>query len=79
VRADDAGAAAAALREPPALPVVVGCGIDSLEKARAAAAGIDGVVVGTALVRRIEDGATPEARAAGVTSLIADLRAGLDS
>ncbi len=79
VRADEAASAAAALRATIGLPVVVGFGIDSREKARAAAANVDGVVVGTALVRRIEDGKTPDERTRGVTTLVADLRAGLDS
>lgn len=79
VRADEAGAAAASLRAALGLPVVVGFGIDSGDKARAAAANVDGAVVGTALVKRIEDGATAEARARGVTELVAALRAGLDS
>ena len=47
------------------LPVVVGFGIDSRDKARAAAAKADGAVVGTALVRAIEDGKTPSERRAG--------------
>lgn len=78
VRADEASSAAAALRATLGLPVVVGFGIDSSDKARSAAANVDGVVVGTALVRRIEDGKTPEDRKRAVSDLIADLRAGLD-
>jgi tryptophan synthase alpha chain len=53
------------------LPVVVGFGIDSPDKARAAAAEVDGVVVGTALVREVEAGRDP-------SKLVAALRAGLD-
>ena len=55
---------AARLRRELGLPVVVGFGIDSAEKARAAAEQADGVVVGTALVRAIEDGKTYEERGA---------------
>lgn len=73
-----ASRAAGALGEVTSLPVVVGFGVDSPEKARRAAAHADGVVVGTALVRRIEEEATPSARASGLRSLIADLRAALD-
>jgi tryptophan synthase alpha chain len=61
------------------VPVVVGFGIDSPEKARAAAAHADGVVVGTALVRAIESGPTPEARRADTTALVRALRAALDA
>ncbi|WP_394820534.1 tryptophan synthase subunit alpha [Pendulispora albinea] len=75
---DDASRAAASLRERIGLPAVVGFGIDSAEKARAAAAHADGIVVGTALVRRIEEGATPEARKTAVVSLIRTLREALD-
>jgi tryptophan synthase alpha chain len=57
---------------------VVGFGIDSREKARAAARAADGVVVGTALVRAIEDGRTAEARKASVEKLVRELRAGVD-
>lgn len=51
---DDAARAAAELRTKIGLPVVVGFGIDSADKARRAAKGADGVVVGTAIVRAIE-------------------------
>lgn len=79
VRADEAGDRAAKLRAQLNLPVVVGFGIDSRDKARAAAANVDGAVVGTALVRRIEDGKTAADRERDVAALVADLRAGLDS
>ena len=74
-----AGAHAAALREELGLPVVVGFGIDSREKARDAATGTDGVVVGTALVRAIEDGKSAGTRRAAVERLMRDLRLGLDA
>jgi tryptophan synthase alpha chain len=73
-----AGTRAAKLRRELGLPVVVGFGIDSREKARAAAAGTDGVVVGSALVRAIEEGKSPQQRRAAVERLIGNLRAGLD-
>jgi tryptophan synthase alpha chain len=64
-------------------PVVIGFGIDGPEAARAAAGpageGPDGVVVGTAIVKRIEAAATPEAAAASVKAFVASLRAGLDA
>ncbi len=70
---------AAAVRRAVGVPVVVGFGIDSPEKARAAASLADGVVVGTALVRAIEAGATPQERAAEATRLVRSLRQALDT
>ncbi len=78
VDAREAGARAASLRTALGLPVVVGFGIDSRDKARAAAAGVDGVVVGTALVRLVEQGPTREERRASVERLVRELRSGLD-
>ena len=60
-------------------PVVVGFGIDSQEKAKQAGAHADGVVVGTALVRRIEEAPTPDARLVATRALVASLREGLDA
>jgi tryptophan synthase alpha chain len=64
-------------------PVVVGFGIDGPGAARAAAGargeGPDGVVVGTALVKRVESGTTAAERLAGVRALVAELRAALDA
>jgi tryptophan synthase alpha chain len=69
---------AAELRTELRLPVVVGFGIDSREKARAAASRADGAVVGTAIVRAVEDGKTPADRRAAVERLVRELRAGVD-
>jgi tryptophan synthase alpha chain len=75
-----AGRAAADLRARTGLPVVVGFGIDSAEKARLVAAqGVDGVVVGTAIVRAIAGGADKASRARAVGDLVRSLRAGLDA
>ena len=74
----DASRQAGLLREKTGLPVVVGFGVDSPEKARQAASEADGVVVGTAIVRQIEDGTTPLDRMTRVTNLIRSLRSGLD-
>jgi len=52
---DDAAKAAARLRSALSLPVVVGFGIDDADKARRVTAGANGVVVGTAIVRAIEE------------------------
>jgi tryptophan synthase alpha chain len=79
VDAGEAGARAAALRAELGLPVVVGFGIDSAEKARSAAARVDGAVVGTALVRAIEDGRTPAARRLAVEKLVRELRGGVNA
>jgi tryptophan synthase alpha chain len=76
--ATEAGERAAAVRDELGLPVVVGFGIDSRQKARAAAAKADGVVVGTALVRRIEEHPQPQARREAVEGLMRELRAGVD-
>lgn len=71
----EAGAAAGKVRAATHRPTVVGFGIDSPEGARAAAVGSDGVVVGSAIVRRIEEGSTNAARLASVRTLVAALRA----
>ncbi len=58
-------------------PVVVGFGVDSPDKARAAtAAGADGVVVGSAIVRLIEQ--SPPRRKTDVVDLVRALRSGID-
>jgi tryptophan synthase alpha chain len=77
IDAGGAGDRAASLGAELGLPVVVGFGIDSREKARAAAVHADGVVAGTALVRVIEDGAAAGARDR-VEALVRELRAGVD-
>jgi tryptophan synthase alpha chain len=75
----DAGRNAAALRERAGLPVVVGFGIRTGEQARAvAAAGVDGVVVGTEIVRVIAGAPDTKSRVHAVSELIASLRRGLD-
>lgn len=70
---------AAAVKKTAGIPVVVGFGIDSPDKARSAAAHADGVVVGTALVKSIEDGTTPAARLEAATRLVRSLRAAIDA
>jgi len=78
IDAGEAGIRAAELRGQLGRPVVVGFGIDSREKARAAALKADGVVVGTAIVRAIEEGRSAEERRASVERLVHELRAGVD-
>lgn len=57
------------------LPVIIGIGIGTPEQAATVAPEADGVIVGAAVVRRMLEGATPEA----VGAFVASLRAGLDS
>jgi tryptophan synthase alpha chain len=64
------------------LPVAVGFGVRTGEQARAMAEGADAVVVGSALVRAIEESLTQDGRAAGntaksVLSLVEGLSAAL--
>jgi len=69
-----AGKQAARVRETTGRPTVVGFGIDSPAAARVAAADADGVVVGSAIVRKIEAGTTPEARLSAVREIVRGLR-----
>jgi tryptophan synthase alpha chain len=55
-------------------PVLVGVGVSTPTQAAEVAAVADGVIVGSALVRRLLDGGGPEAAGA----FVAELRAGLD-
>lgn len=71
----EAGRQAARVRDATKRPAVVGFGIDSPERARVAAEGADGVVVGSAIVRRIEEEKTPSARIGAVRKLVEALRA----
>lgn len=74
---DDAAQAAASLREKMGLPVVVGFGIDSADKARRAAKGADGVVVGTAIVRAIESAQNDVAAASeNAAAVVRSIRVG---
>ncbi|MGH9102750.1 MAG: tryptophan synthase subunit alpha [Acidimicrobiales bacterium] len=56
------------------LPVLIGVGVSDAAQARAICEVADGVVVGSALVRRLLGGAGP----AGAAEFVAGLRAGLD-
>lgn len=71
---DLASVEAAKVRAVTGKPTVVGFGIDSGARAKQAAAKADGVVVGSAIVRRIEEGCTPEQRVASVEALVRELR-----
>jgi tryptophan synthase alpha chain len=56
-------------------PVCIGIGVSNPEQAAEACADADGVVVGSAIVRRLLDGEGPEA--AG--RFVASLRTGIDT
>jgi tryptophan synthase alpha chain len=77
------GRAAEMFRVTFGMPVLVGFGIDGGESARLAAgpsgAGPDGVVVGTALVRRIAQGASRNERVRLVRTFVRELRGALDA
>jgi tryptophan synthase alpha chain len=75
---EEAGRDAHALQERARLPVVVGFGIDTPDKARIVARqGVRGVVVGTAIVRAIAAGKDAGERIKNVQNLVSELRAGL--
>lgn len=79
---DDAARSAARLRTALSLPVVVGFGIDSADKARRACAargqGADGVVVGTAIVRAVEESRDDvDAACANAATVVTSIRRGL--
>jgi len=57
------------------LPVLIGVGISTPAQAVAAADSADGVIVGSALVRRLLDGSRPE----GAAAFVGELRAALDA
>jgi tryptophan synthase alpha chain len=56
-------------------PVLVGIGVSTPEQAVAVCAEADGVIVGSALIRRLLDGGGPE----GAAAFIGELREGLDN
>ncbi|MGH9291797.1 MAG: tryptophan synthase subunit alpha, partial [Acidimicrobiales bacterium] len=65
---------AARCKEATDLPVLVGVGISTPAQAREICDVADGVVVGSALVRRLLDGDGPE----GAARFVAELRSALD-
>jgi tryptophan synthase alpha chain len=64
---------AARLRPLGDVPLVAGVGISTPEQASAAARHVDGVIVGTALVKRVLDAASPEEAAKALHAAVADL------
>jgi tryptophan synthase alpha chain len=73
----DIGPTVAAIRAQSPVPVVIGFGVSSPEDARALAPLADGVVVGSAIVRRIAEGGARAARAARVKRFVATLKRAL--
>ena len=71
----EASTQAARVRGLTSRPTVVGFGIDSGAAAAIAGKDADGVVVGSAIVRKIEDGTSPEARLSAVRAIVKELRA----
>lgn len=72
---ESAGELSRSLREAADLPVLLGFGVSSAGAAAAAAAQADGVIVGSALMRGVLDGASP----ADVGATLAEMRTALDS
>jgi tryptophan synthase alpha chain len=76
----EAASAANALSRAHGLPVVVGFGVDSAAKAEILArAGVDGVVVGSAVVRQIASASSPAERVDRVGQLVTQLRSALQA
>jgi len=67
----------ARIREHTSLPAAVGLGVSNGAQAKQVAEFADGVIVGSAFVRRLTEAATPEAGIAAVRALTADLAAGV--
>ena len=65
------------IRRHTSAPVCVGFGIKTAEDAARVARSSDGVVVGSAVVRAIEEAGDPDAAIAAVSSLVTELRRGV--
>lgn len=74
---------AEAVRTSFGMPVVVGFGVDGVESARLAAGsrgvGANGIVVGTAVAKRLEQGSSEHERVRLVRSFVQELRQAIDS
>jgi tryptophan synthase alpha chain len=73
--AASAGVMAKRLKAVTDRPVLIGLGVSSPEQAVEVCAEADGVIVGSALVRRLLEGGGPE----GAAAFVAELRAGIDA
>jgi tryptophan synthase alpha chain len=81
---DAVGEAVARIKRHTDLPVAVGFGVKTAADAAAIAKGADGVVVGSSLVERVRlsldaQGKATEKTVSAVTSLVAELAAGVRS
>ena len=65
------------LREVTDLPIAVGLGVSTPEQAREVAQYADGVIVGSAFIRLMQDASTPDAGVAQVRLLAQELSKGL--
>ncbi len=72
------GGMVAAIRKVAKLPVLVGFGISGPEQAKSAAALSDGVIIGSAIVRIIEENADAARREAEVGRFVAGVKQALD-
>jgi tryptophan synthase alpha chain len=72
----DASALVARIRRHTELPVAVGLGVSNGAQAAQVAAFADGVIVGSAFVRRLLDAPDPEAGTGAIRDLTAELSAG---
>ena len=72
-----AGGLVGRVHEHTSLPVAVGLGVSSRRQAAEVAGFADGVIVGSAFVRRLADAPDPAAAVAAVRALTADLAAGV--
>jgi tryptophan synthase alpha chain len=75
----DAAGLVARIRKATSLPVAVGVGVRNGAQAASVASFADGVIVGTAFVRRVLEAPTQEAGVAGVAELAAELAAAVRS
>jgi tryptophan synthase alpha chain len=73
----EAGKRAAQIRDATKKPVVVGFGVSTGEDVKKLAPHVDGVVVGSALVRAVEESKTRAKAVRAVTKLVRDLASGL--
>jgi tryptophan synthase alpha chain len=72
-----AGGVVARIREHTGLPVAVGLGVSNRDQAAEVASFADGVIVGSAFVRRLTQAADPDSAIAAVRTLSADLAEGV--
>lgn len=72
-----AGALAARIRALTSIPLVLGVGISTPEQAAQAAESADGIIVGSALVRRVLEAEDPKQAAEALSRTVAEFRAAL--